>query len=135
MKLEDLRPDDVKGIIIAAVVDSGEVNTGDWNVHLINTNEVPIENVMITAKGYGELDNEIRETSTIRWFFERVEPKSFMMIEPIMDEVFGLTNEYYVSFFMDGKLYDKKYIFLPETINEQYTTRIPIMEERGVMVQ
>lgn len=134
MKLEDLRPE-VSGIIIAAVIDTGEVNTGDWNVFIVNNNKLPIENVMVTSKGYGMLDNEQRETSTIRWFFENIEAESFRMIEPIMDEVFGITNEYYVSFFMDGKMYDKKYIFLPETIDEKYLTTVPVMLEKGVMIQ
>lgn len=134
MKIDDLRPE-VTGIAVAAVIDTGEVNTGDWNVFLINTNESPIENVMITSRGYGMLNNEQRETSTIRWFFEKIEPNAFVMIEPIMEEVFGLTNEYYVSYFMNGTMYDKKYLFLPETIDEKYLTTIPVMNEKGVLLQ
>ena len=57
------------------------------------------------------------------------------MIEPIMEEVFGLTNEYYVSYFMDGTMYDKKYLFLPETIDEKYLTTVPIMNEKGVLLK
>ena len=73
MKIEDLRPE-VTGIAVAAVIDTGEVNPGDWNVFLINTNESPIENVMITSKGYGILNDEHRETSTIRWFLKKLNP-------------------------------------------------------------
>lgn len=134
MKVEDLRPE-VTGIAVAAVIDTGDVNTGDWNVFLVNTNESPIENVMITSKGYGMLNDEHRETSTIRWFFEKIDPNTFVMIEPIMEEVFGLTNEYYVSFFMDGTLYDKKYLFLPETIDKKYLTTVPVMNEKGVLLK
>lgn len=133
MNIDELRPE-MKGIIVAAIIDTGDVNPGDWNVYLANSNNLPIENVMITSRGYGILNDESRETSTIRWFFEKIEPHTFVMIEPIMEEVFGLTNEYYVSFYMDGIMYDKKYLFLPESIDQKYLTMVPVIQEKGVML-
>ena len=58
-----------------------------------------------------------------------------MKIEPIMEDVFSLSNEYWVSFYIDKIIYDKKFIFLPETISSEYFTQIPILNKRGVMIK
>lgn len=134
MKVEDLRPE-MTGIIVAVIRESGPENEGDWNVYLINNNDRRLEGVMITSRGYGILNDEQRKTSTIRWFFEEIPPRSYVMIEAIVEEVFGLSNEYWVSFYMDKVMYDKKYIFLPETIDEKNLTEVPIIQEKGVMIR
>src|SRR4030095_12386741 len=46
-------------------------------------------------------------------------------IETIIRDVFGLNNEYWVSFYIGKDIYDKKYIFLPESIREEHLTLIP----------
>lgn len=134
MKVEDLRPE-MKGIIVAVIQESGPEDKGDWNVYLVNHNNEKLEGVMVTSRGYGMLNDEQRQTSTIRWFFEEIPAHSFVMIEPIVEEVFGLSNEYWVSFYMQGKMYDKKYIFLPETIDEKNLSEVPVINGKGVMIR
>ncbi len=134
MKVEDLRPE-MTGIIVAVICESGPENQGDWNVYLINNNDRKLENVMVTSRGYGVLNDEQRKTSTIRWFFDEIPARSYVMIEAIVEEVFGLSNEYWVSFYMDKVMYDKKYIFLPETIDEKNLTEVPLINEKGVMIR
>ena len=46
-------------------------------------------------------------------------------IEPIMEDVFGLANEYWVSFWVNDDMYDKKFVFLPETISKDKMKPIP----------
>ena len=58
----------------------------------------------------------------------------FVKIEPIMEEVFGLTNEYLVSFWIDEVLYDKKFIFLPETIQEKNYIEVPKFGRKGIVI-
>ena len=36
---------------------------------------------------------------------------------------------------LNKKMFDKKYIFLPETIVEQNFTQIPILDKRGVFIK
>jgi hypothetical protein len=62
-------------------------------------------------------------------------PLSYMLIEPIQENVFGLNNEYWLSFYIDGEIFDKKYIFLPESISEKYFTPIPFLGKKGVMIR
>jgi hypothetical protein len=51
-----------------------------------------------------------------------------------MDDVFRLNNEYWLSFYIAGVIYDKKFIFLPETINENFFTLVPVIEKKGVLI-
>ena len=60
---------------------------------------------------------------------------SFIKIEPIIDNVLALNNEYWVSFYLNNNMYDRKYVFLPGVINEDYFTNIPLLNKRGVMIK
>jgi hypothetical protein len=79
--------------------------------------------------------NEKIETSVLRHFLEELTPYSFVKIEPIMPELFGLNNEYWVSFWIGEMMYDKRYIFLPESIKEENMIHIPLMQQKGVLIQ
>jgi hypothetical protein len=52
-----------------------------------------------------------------------------------MPNLFGLNNEFWVSFYLDKQIYDKKYVFLPETIKEENFTLIPVLNKHGVMIR
>ena len=58
-----------------------------------------------------------------------------MPIEAIQEKVFGLNNEYWVSFYIKNDIFDKKYVFLPETIKEEFFTTVPILNRKGVMIR
>jgi len=133
MKLQELL-NTGEGVSIAIIPDGIE-NDREWNVFVINTKNEEIKNVMITSKGYGEINNTKKQTSTLRWYFEKMDPPSFAMVEPIMEEVFGLSNEYWVSYFANNVLYDKKFIFLPESIQEGNLVTIPVIQKKGILIK
>jgi len=58
-----------------------------------------------------------------------------MTIEPITKEVFGLSNEYWVSFTLNNQLLDKKFVFLAETIVDSNFVNVPIINKRGVLIK
>ena len=60
---------------------------------------------------------------------------SFAKVEPIMEDVFHLFNQYWVSFFYDGKMYDKKYVFVPDAISEKNLVQVPVLLKMGVMIR
>lgn len=121
--------------IVMAVILEEENGVNIWNVFLINLHIVPIKNVIVTSRGYGEIKGETKKTSTLRHFFEEIPELEYTRVEPIMDNTFGLTNEYWVSFYIDGQIYDKRYVFLPETISEKNFTKIPLVNVEGVMIR
>lgn len=104
-----------------------------WEVYLINRNQNPLENVMITSKGYGAREGEEQKTSVLRHMIPVIEPGTFGLIEPIDSSVFHLTNEYWVSFFIDSQIYDKKYLFVPDTITEKNLIFIDELKMKGVL--
>jgi hypothetical protein len=132
---KDIEHPEVEGIAVAVVKEKNELGEENWYAYFLNLKNVTVNNVLVTSRGYGMLDDEEIKTSTLRHFLEDVPPMSAMKIELIMDNVFGLNNEYWVSFYVGKTIYDKKYIFLPETIIEDNFTHIPVLETQGVMIK
>ena len=50
-------------------------------------------------------------------------------------DVFGLTNEFLLTYYLDNVIHDKKYIFLPESIIIENKTKLPLMNKMGVMIK
>ncbi|HXU26367.1 MAG TPA: hypothetical protein VN698_03985 [Bacteroidia bacterium] len=133
MKAEDLIHQ-VEDVAVAVVPENIEDQNG-WMVYLVNLKNNSLENVIVSSKGYGEINNQNLKTSTLRHFIEKVEPHAFSKIEPIMEDVFGLANEYWVSFYINKTIYDKKFVFLPESIQENNFVTIPFLNKKGVMIK
>ena len=129
---KDIKFPQIENVFVTVVKDSDE---DLWKVFLLNRHHKKIENVMVSSKGYGEKDGEKQETSTLRHVIPFVEPGEYALIEPIHEQVFHLNNEYWVSFFIDGQLYDKKYIFVPETIIQDNLSYIEELGLEGVLHQ
>lgn len=131
---KDLPENKVEHIAVAVALESESVEQKTWYVYLINLKKEPIENVLITSKGYGEKDGEPVKTSTLRHMFPIVPGESYKLIEPIAEETFGLSNEYWLSYYIGSEIFDKKFIFLPESIIESNFIRLPILNKPGVMI-
>ena len=94
-----------------------------------------ITTVIVSSKGYGKDDGEKVKTSTLRHMWEEIPANSFVKIEPIMENIFGLSNEYWISFYIGKEIYDKKYVFLAESIKEAHFINVPLVEQKGVMIK
>ena len=132
---KDLPENDVKDIAVAVALERESVETKVWYVYLINLKNEPIENVLITSKGYGEKDGEQVKTSTLRHMIPVVDSQGYKLIEPIDEQTFGLNNEYWLSYYIGKDIYDKKFIFLPESIVEMNFIKIPVLNKPGVMIK
>lgn len=132
---KDIHAPRVEGVAMAVVREPDPDGEPGWYVYLVNQNDFALENVLISSRGYGELSGETRRTSEMRHFLGRLGPKSWARIERIVEDVFGLNNQYWLSFYIGRELHDKKYIFLPESIQEENFTTVPLMQVRGVMIQ
>lgn len=131
---EDLPINIVADISIAVVLESESPDGKVWNVYLVNEKKVPIKNVMVSSKGYGMKDDKEVKTSVLRHFIGDIDPADYAKIEAIDEQVFGLTNEYWLSYYIDGTIYDKKYIFLPESIIDDNLIRVPVLNKPGVVI-
>jgi hypothetical protein len=134
MKKDIVYPE-VTDVAVCIVKESNDLGEEIWNVYLVNLKGEDIENVFVSSKGYGTLNGEEVKTSLLRHFIGNMPALTFNKVEPIMEDVFALTNEFWVSFYENNVLYDKKFIFLPETIKEEYLTQIPVLFKKGVIIK
>ena len=133
--LKDIPQLSVENIVVAIIKEPNDEGELVWNVYLINLYDQTIENVLVSSKGYGSYEGRDVKTSILRHLIGNIDPKDYAKIEPIMDNLFGLSNEFWVSFYKDKQIYDKKYIFLPESIKEDNFTMIPVLNKKGVMIR
>jgi hypothetical protein len=106
-----------------------------WDTYLINLKEESLKSVLINSTGYGEVNGESKKTTTLRYFYEEVGPLQIVKVEAVIKNVLTIANEYWVSFSYNGHLYDKKYIFVPGSLEEMNFTTIPFLNKRGVMIR
>lgn len=132
---KDLPDNIVKDIAIAVALEKESVESKIWYVYVINLKDEPIENILITSKGYGEKNGEQVKTSILRHMIPSLEANSFALIEPIDEATFGLSNEYWLSYYIGKDIFDKKFVFLPESIIESNFIRLPVLNKPGVMIK
>ena len=134
---EELQGPKVEGVAFAVVEQLNEENEKVYNVYMINLRDDIMEGIIVTSQGYGtniETGEAVR-TSKLRHKLEILVPNEAAKIEPIIEEVFGLSNEYWLSFWVNDVLFDKKFIFLAESISEENMKMIPVIGEKGVMIR
>jgi hypothetical protein len=119
--------------VTLAVVKEGLPGLEEWKVYLINNNDFPIENTLVASHGYGEKEGESQKTSTLRHFLQTVPAKGNALVEPIDAGVFHLNNEYWVSYYIGSQIYDKRFIFVPETLREENLIYIKELDKHGVL--
>ena len=133
--IKDLPENRVEDIAVAVALEKESAESKLWYVYLINLKKEAIENVLITSKGYGEKDGEPVKTSVLRHMFPIVASNGFVLIEPIDEQTFGLNNEYWISYYIGNEIFDKKFIFLPESIVEMHFIKLPVINKPGVMIK
>lgn len=121
-----------KDVHVAVVHEwNDEFLSKDWNAYLINNRTDAIEMTLVVSKGF---DGDTR-TSTMRHGIGVLEPKSFKKIELLQEEVLSLNNEFFVTFFAENKLFEKRFLFPKYTISEKSLTTIPVMDKDGILSQ
>ena len=132
---KDINPPPVKDVALAVVKEENDLAEVEWNVYVINLKNETIEGVLVTSKGYGSFEGEDVKTSVLRHFLDTIPAKGFAKVERIMENLFALHNEYWLSFYLHKVMYDKKYIFLAESIREENCIVIPLINKKGVMIK
>jgi hypothetical protein len=131
--IRDIKIPEVKNVTLAVARKKAPGETPEWKVYLINNNDFPIENTLVASKGYGEKDGEPQQTSILRHYLETILPNSATLIEPIDPAVFHLNNEYWVSYYIGSQIFDKRFVFVPDSIREEHLSFIKELEMEGVL--
>ncbi len=135
MKKDIIIPE-VENVFLAAVQEwNDDFMEKVWYVYLVNDSDFQLDGVMVVSKAFGTLDGEMKKTSLLRHAFVEVPAVSVVKIEMIEKSVLALNNEFMVTFFIGNTLYDKKYIFKANTINETAVEEVPLLFVDGVIVR
>ncbi len=132
--LKDIIEPAFDGVGVAVIHEEGEENEMVWNVYLINFNNALIDGVLISSKGYGTINNEEVKTSVLRHMLNEIDALDYGKIEPLHEDLFTLNNEYWVSFYLDGKIYDRKFVFVENTIDKNRLAHINIIDKKGILI-
>ncbi len=127
---KDIQIPVVKDVYIAFVHEwNDEFLSNEWNAYILNNGSTPIALVLVVSKGYhGDI-----KTATMRHNMEALGAKSYEKLEFVQKEVLDLTNEFFVTYYLKGKLYEKLFIFQKGSVTEQNLTQIPLLEREGVL--
>lgn len=126
---KDISLPEVKGVSVVAVQEyNKDFRHNDWNAYIINENDFELEMILIVSKGY---DAE-RETSLMRHKLKKLPKQSYAKIEFLEDSVLALNNEFKVTYFANGNMYDKTFVFRKNTINDKALRELPLMGVSGV---
>ena len=127
----------VEGVSIAIVPDEAAATTEGlpgWLVYLLNHNDHELENVIVSSNGYGtNAEGEPVRTSTLRHSLLTVPEQAAVPVEPIDPALFHLNNQYWVSYYVGGQIFDKKFIFVPDSIVAANLTPIALLDRSGVL--
>ena len=135
MKKDIIIPE-VENVFLAVVQEwSDDFMEKVWYAYLVNDSDFLIESVMVVSKAFGTIDGEMKKTSLLRHAFVEVPAVSVVKIEMIEKSVLVLNNEFMLTFFMDNKLYDKKFIFKANSIYETDVEEVPILFVDGIIVR
>src|ERR1051325_6692395 len=113
--------EDIAVAVAPRADEGGEV----WVVYLVNMKDRAITGGLVNSKGYGTLDGKQVKTSSLRQFFEKIDGRDYVTLEILPEKLTSIANQFWVSFWLDGFLYDKQFVFVTESIIKDNLTDIP----------
>lgn len=115
---KDIEYIEVTDVAIAIVPNDPYNPQSDCEIYFINYKPVTIENVLVNVTAEGVIKGEQKQTSTLRFFLHDIPPNGAVKFEYLVSETHALTNRYWVSFYENGAIQDKKFILHPNSLNE-----------------
>lgn len=135
MKKDIIIPE-VENVFMAVVQEwSDDFMEKVWYAYLVNDSDFQLDGVIVVSKAFGTLDGEMKKTSVLRHAFAEIPEVSVAKIEMIEKSLLALNNEFMVTFFIGNTLYDKKFIFKANSIQEANQEEVPILFVEGVIVR
>ncbi|MFS4468915.1 hypothetical protein [Maribacter sp. 2210JD10-5] len=129
---KDIEISIAKDVYVALVHEwNEEFLSKDWNAYILNNKNSPIEMALIVSKGY---DGDLK-TSTMRHAIPVVSAKSYEKIEVVQEDVLQLNNEFFVTYYYDNKLYEKRFLFEKGIIKFDNLITIPLIEKDGIFAK
>jgi hypothetical protein len=129
---KDIVVPEASGVGIAMVPDMDDKKQRIWSAYLVNQRESTLYNVFIQVSAKGEVRGEEQKTASVRFYVESLEPKKAKKIEVVLHQATKLANQYWISFFDNEVLYDKKVVFAPGSITGANLAMLEVLNLRAV---
>lgn len=124
-----------EGICIAMIPKQDGDGKKVWSVGLYNERPDTVFNVIINAQGSGHIKGKEKHTDKVRFLIDSLDPGAFHPFEILLRESTELTNTYWVSFFSNNELCDRKIIVPPRYVMGQKKERIGMSKLVGVVAR
>ena len=133
MKKDIIIPE-VENVYIVAIKEWNEdFGENSWYAYIFNNSSEKLEMAMVVSSASGMINNEERKTGSFRHAFNEVLPESAIKVELLENNVLQLNNHFMLTYFLNGKLYDKNFIFEANSINEENSTELHSINRLGVI--
>jgi hypothetical protein len=133
MKKDIIIPE-VENVYVVAIKEWNEdFGENSWYAYLLNGTSEKLEMAMVVSNASGLLNNEERKTGYFRHAFNEVVPETAIKIELLENNVLQLDNHFMLTYFLNGKLYDKNFTFEANTIKDENTTELQKINRMGIL--
>ena len=131
---KDIQIPTVENIHIAVVKQFNEDLQEDiWTVFLINNSNTALDTIFVVSQAQGTIEDVVKETTTFRHQYEALAPFTALRVELMEKAVLDLENTFSLSYFQNGKLYDKRFVFSAQSVADHNTTKLPVLDVLGVL--
>ncbi len=133
MKKDIIIPE-VENVYIVAIKEWNEdFGENSWYAYILNNTSEKLEMAMVVSNAEGIINNEERKTGSFRHAFNEVLPESAIKVELLENNVLQLNNYFMLTYFLDGKLYDKNFTFEANSITDENTSELQKINRVGVL--
>lgn len=133
MKKDIIIPE-VENVYIVAIKEWNEdFGEDSWYAYLLNNSTEKLEMAMVVSSASGTINNEERKTGSFRHAFNEVLPETAIKVELLENNVLQLNNHFMLTYFLDGKLYDKNFTFETNSITDENTIELHKVNRVGVI--
>ena len=131
---KDIIIQEVENVYIVAIKEWNEdFGENSWYAYILNNSSEKLEMAMVVSNASGIINNEERKTGSFRHAFNEVLPETAIKVELLENNVLQLDNHFMLTYFLDGKLYDKNFTFEANSITDENTTELHKINRVGVI--
>ncbi len=131
---KDIIIPEVENVYIVAIKEWNEdFGENSWYAYILNNSSEKLEMAMVVSHASGIINNEERKTGNFRHMFNEVLPETAVKVELLENNVLQLNNYFMLTYFQNGKLYEKNFTFEANSIKDDNTTELQSINRIGVI--
>ncbi|SEP56450.1 hypothetical protein [Flavobacterium urocaniciphilum] len=131
---KDIIIPEVENVYIVAIKEWNEdFGENSWYAYILNNSSEKLEMAMVVSHASGIINNEERKTGNFRHMFNEVLPETAVKVELLENNVLQLNNYFMLTYFQNGKLYEKNFTFEANSIIDDNTTELQSINRIGVI--